>query len=143
MKRINYILWYFPFCFFVFLAIYIFIKFLFIFFFRAAYEPEFMFDLTPYYILSGVNNLHLLFLSLIAVIFDAYLHANVSKRYLLFSFFREFIIEVYPSSQFIHYLYAAFTGSLPVKFNMKRHSFFHFYTSFYHLIIRGVNFAEQ
>ncbi|UCF12607.1 MAG: PAS domain-containing protein [Thermoplasmatales archaeon] len=87
MKRINYILWYFPFCFFVFLAIYIFIKFLFIFFFRAAYEPEFMFDLTPYYILSGVNNLHLLFLSLIAIIFDAYLHANVSKRYLLFSFF--------------------------------------------------------
>lgn len=63
-----------------------FVKFIFIFFFRAAYEPEFMFNLTPYYALSGVSNLHLLFLSLIVVIFNVYLHVKLNKRNLLFSF---------------------------------------------------------
>jgi len=86
MKKVNYILWYFPLCFFVFLAIFMFVKFIFIFFFRAAYEPEFMFNLTPYYALSGVSNLHLLFLSLIVVIFNVYLHVKLNKRNLLFSF---------------------------------------------------------
>ena len=86
MKKVNYFLWYFPLCFFVFLAIYMSVKFIFIFFFRAAFEPEFMFDLTPYYLLSGVNNLHLVVLSLIVVWFDVYFHVKVSKRNLMFSF---------------------------------------------------------
>lgn len=77
---------YFPLCFLILLAIYMSVKFIFIFFFRAAFEPQFMFDLTPYYVLSGVNNLHLLVLSLIVVFFDAYLHFNISKRNLVFSF---------------------------------------------------------
>jgi PAS domain S-box-containing protein len=86
MKKINYLFWYFPPCFFLFLAIFISIKFIFIFFFRTAYEPEIMFDLTPYYILSGVNNLDLLLLSLIVVWFDVFFHININKRNLLFSF---------------------------------------------------------
>lgn len=86
MKKVNYFLWYFPLCFFVFLAIYMTVKFIFIFFFKATFEPGFMFDLTPYCLLSGVNNLHLVVLSLIVIWFDVYLHVKVSKRNLLFSF---------------------------------------------------------
>ena len=86
MKKVNYILWYFPLCFFVFLGIFISVKFIFIFFFSAAFEPEFMFNLTPYYVLSGANNLHLLLLSLIVVWFDVFFHVNINKRNLLFSF---------------------------------------------------------
>ncbi len=86
MKKVNYIFWYFPLCFFVFITIFIFVKFVFIFFFRAAYEPEFIFDLIPFYVLSGVNNLHLILLSLIVVVLDSYLHAKVSKKNLIFSF---------------------------------------------------------
>ena len=63
-----------------------FVKFIFIFFFRTGFEPGFMFDLTPYYLLTGVNNLHLLFLSLIIITFNVYFHINVNKRNLLFSF---------------------------------------------------------
>lgn len=86
MKKINYFFWYFPLLFFVFLAIFITVKFIFIFFFRAAFEPEFMFDLTPYYLLKGVDNLHLAVLSLIVLWISVYLHINVNKRNLLFSF---------------------------------------------------------
>lgn len=86
MKKFKHILWYFPLCFFVFMAIYISVKFIFIFFFHAPYEPEFMFNLTPYYILSGVNNLHSLLLSIIVIIFNVFLHVNVSKRNFLLSF---------------------------------------------------------
>ena len=85
MKKVNYILWYFPPCFFLFLAIFMTIKFIFIFFFRAAYEPEFMFDLTPYYMLSGVNNLDTLLLSLIVIWFNVFFHININKKNLLFS----------------------------------------------------------
>ena len=59
-KIVDYFIWYFPLCFFVFLVLFMFVKFIFIFFFRAGFEPRFMFDLTPYYLLTGVNNLHLL-----------------------------------------------------------------------------------
>lgn len=86
MKKLNVVLWYLPLCFFLFLTIFIFFKFIFIFFFNAAFEPEFMFDLTPYYLLSGVNNLHLLLLSVIVVAFDAYLHFKISKKNLVLSF---------------------------------------------------------
>ncbi len=86
MKKFNFILWYLPLCFFIFLATYIFVKFIFIFFFNAAFEPGFIFDLTSYYLLSGVNNLHLLLLSLIVVGFNAYLHFKISKKNLILSF---------------------------------------------------------
>jgi len=86
MKKINSILWFFPFCFFVFFSIFITIKFVFIFFFRAAYEPTFMFELTPFYILSGLSNMHLLFLSLALIIFDTYLHVKNNRRNLMYSF---------------------------------------------------------
>lgn len=87
MKKLNIILWYLPICFFIFLASFLFIKFIFIFFFNAAFEPEFMFDLTPYYLFTGVNNLHLLLLSLIVVGFNAYLHFKIIKKNLIISFF--------------------------------------------------------
>ena len=77
---------YFPLCFLIFLTIYLLVKFIFIFFFRAAFEPQFMFDLTPYYILSGVNYLHLIVLSLIVIFIDAYLHLKINKKNLAFSF---------------------------------------------------------
>jgi len=86
MKKINYFLWYFPLCFFVFVALYMTVKFIFIYFFTAAFEPGFMFDLTPYYLLSGVNNLHLILLSLIVIWFNVYFHIKVNKRNLMFSF---------------------------------------------------------
>ena len=86
MKKVSGILWFFPFCFFVFFSIFISIKFVFIFFFRAAYEPTFMFELTPFYILSGLNNLQLLFLSLIFIIFNTYLHVKATRRNLMYSF---------------------------------------------------------
>ena len=85
-KIIDYILWYFPFSFFVFIAIFMSIKFIFIFFFRATFEPGFMFDFTPYYLLTGENNLHLIFLSLILIWFNVYFHLNVSKKNLFYSF---------------------------------------------------------
>lgn len=85
-KIINYILWYFPLSFFVFIAIFMSIKFIFIFFFRAAFEPGFMFDFTPYYLLTGENNLHLIVLSLILVWFNVYFHIRISKKNLFYSF---------------------------------------------------------
>lgn len=86
MKKPRFIIWYLPLCFFIFLAFFILIKFIFIFFFNAAFEPEFMFVLTPYYLLSGANSLHLLLISLIVVGFNAYLHFKISKKNLIFSF---------------------------------------------------------
>jgi len=86
MKKVSGILGFFPFCFFVFFSIFISIKFVFIFFFRAAYEPTFMFELTPFHILSGLNNLQLLFLSLIFIIFNTYLHVKATRRNLMYSF---------------------------------------------------------
>jgi PAS domain S-box-containing protein len=89
MKKDNYIKYfirYFPLLFFLLIAIFILIKFIFIVLFRAAFEPQFIFDFTPYYLLSGVNNLDLLLLSLLIIIFDAYLHFKISKKNLLLSF---------------------------------------------------------
>jgi PAS domain S-box-containing protein len=65
---------------------FIIVKFIVIFFFRTAYEPDFMFQLTPFYLLSGLNNLHLLFLSLFIVILESYLHLNSTKKNLTYSF---------------------------------------------------------
>jgi len=92
MKKVNSFIRFFPFCFFVFISIFISIKFVFIFFFRAAYEPSFMFELTPFHTISGLNNLQLLFLSLIFIIFDTYLHVNSTRKNLIFSFLPTLII---------------------------------------------------
>ena len=85
-KYIKPIIRYFPLLFFLLIAIFILIKFVFIVLFRAAFEPAFIFDLTPYYILSGINSVDLLLISLLVVIFDVYLHFKVSKKNLMFSF---------------------------------------------------------
>lgn len=86
MKKLNYFLWYFPIIFFLFISLFIFVKFIFIFFFKAAFEPGFIFDLTPFYLLSGINNLHLLFLSTALILSDAYLHIKSTRRCLIYSY---------------------------------------------------------
>ena len=83
---IKYIIRYFPFLFFLIITVFIFFKFIFIVLFSAAFEPQFIFDLTPYYLLSGVNSLDLLLLSLLVIIFAVYLHFRVSKKNLMLSF---------------------------------------------------------
>jgi len=83
---IDYIVRYFPLLFFLFITLFILVKFLMIVLFRAAFEPQFILNLTPYYLLSGTNSLDLLLLSLLVVIFDVYLHINVSKKNLMLSF---------------------------------------------------------
>ncbi len=52
----------------------------------AGYEPLFLYHLTPFYLLSGFNNVHLLSLALVLMVFDTYLHLWSSKRKLLLSF---------------------------------------------------------
>jgi len=86
MKKINYFFCYFPITFLLFLAIYIFVKFIFIFFFNTSFEPGFLFNLTPFYLLSGFSRLNLLLLSLIIIWINVYLHINISKKKLLISF---------------------------------------------------------
>ncbi len=76
----------FPCYFFMFFTMFISVKFVFIFFFRAAYEPSFIFELTPFYILSGLNNLQLLVLSFIVIVFDTFLHVKITRRNLMYSF---------------------------------------------------------
>jgi PAS domain S-box-containing protein len=87
MKRRRFELWLYPNCFFVFFSLYLSVKFLFIFFFITAYEPSFLYHLTPFYLLSGVSNIQLLALSLFLIIIDLYLHLQSQKRTLLLSFF--------------------------------------------------------
>ena len=86
MEQHNIVIWNIPFYFFIFLGIFITFKFVFIFFFRAAFEPRFIFELTPFYIFSGMNNLQLLFLSLFVVAFDTYLHIKLTRKNLYRSF---------------------------------------------------------
>lgn len=92
MKKLNYFLWYFPLSFFIFLGIFTFIKFIFIFFFSASFQPGFIFDFVPLYTLSGINPLHLIFLSLILIFFEIYLHINISRKNILLSFIPTAII---------------------------------------------------
>jgi hypothetical protein len=86
MNKPGNIIWDIPFYFFIFLGLFISIKFVFIFFFRAAFEPQFIFELTPFYIFSGVSSLQLLFLSLIIVGYDTYLHMQPTRKNILRSF---------------------------------------------------------
>lgn len=86
MKKPNHHAWLFPNCFFLFFSFYLFVKFLFVFFFMAGYEPQFLYHLTPLYLLSGLSNVQLLTLSLVLMVFDMYLHLWSSRRKLLLSF---------------------------------------------------------
>lgn len=86
MKKPNHNAWLFPNCFFLFFSVYLFVKFLFVFFFMAGYEPQFLYHLTPLYLLSGLSNVQLLTLSLVLMVFDMYLHLWSSRRKLLLSF---------------------------------------------------------
>lgn len=86
MKKDSKISWCFPCFFFMFLTMFVIVKFIAIFFFRTAYEPSFIFQLTPFYLLSGLNNLHLLFLSLLIILLESYLHLNSTKKNLTYSF---------------------------------------------------------
>ena len=86
MAQHNIVIWNIPFYFFIFLGFFLTLKFVFIFFFRAAFEPRFIFELTPFYFLSGMNNLQLIFLSLIVVASDMYFHINLTKKNLYRSF---------------------------------------------------------
>jgi len=78
--------WCFPCNFFMFLSLFLTVKFVFIFLFNSFYEPDFIFNLTPFYFLSGFNNLQLLFLSYIVVVFDLFLHLNPTHRNIRISF---------------------------------------------------------
>jgi len=82
----------FPCCLFLFFSIFISVKFIFIFFFRAAYEPSFMFNFTPFYLFSGISSTQLLFLSLGMIWVDTLLHFKATKRNLLLSYFPSSII---------------------------------------------------
>ena len=86
MDQRNLVIWNIPFYFFIFLGFFLTLKFIFIFFFRAAFEPKFIFELTPFYFLAGMNNLQLIFLSLLVVASDMYFHINLSKKNLYRSF---------------------------------------------------------
>jgi hypothetical protein len=86
MKKLTSRSWLFPCCLFIFFSIYLLVKFVFIFFFRAAFEPKVIFELTPFYLLSGLSNVQLGLLSLLIILTDMYLHLRSGKRNLLFSF---------------------------------------------------------
>jgi len=86
MKKLRNQSWLFSNCLFIFLSLYLFVKFIFIFFFSAAYEPKFVFEFTPCYLLSGVTNIQLLVLTLVVVAVDLYLHLQSGRRQLLLSF---------------------------------------------------------
>lgn len=86
MRTLSRNIWLFPCCFSIFLSIVLMVKFIFIFFFGTAYEPEFIFEMTPLYLLSGFSKSQILFLSLLVMVLDMSLHLRSSKRRLLLSF---------------------------------------------------------
>ena len=86
MKKIRGQSWLFSNCFFIFFSLYLFVKFIFILFFTAAYEPRFIFEFTPCYLLSGVTDVQLLVLALVVMISDLYCHLQSGRRQLLLSF---------------------------------------------------------
>jgi PAS domain S-box-containing protein len=78
--------WLFPSCVFLFFSIFLSVKFIFIFFFRTAYEPEFLFQLNPFYLFSGVDNIQLLSISLVLILVNTFFHLRATKRRVLYSF---------------------------------------------------------
>lgn len=70
----------------LFFSCYTVLKFIVIFFFMTAYIPSFLFDFSFLYMFSGFDNTQLLFIGMILIITNLYLHLALSKRHLLFSF---------------------------------------------------------
>ena len=70
----------------LFFSCYTLLKFIVIFFFMTAYIPSFLFDFSFLYMFSGFDNTQLLFIGMILIITNLYLHLALSKRHLLFSF---------------------------------------------------------
>ena len=91
-KQLFEILMWLPFVFFIFLASFLVTKFIFIFFLNAAFTPLFIFELTPLFLLPGMNYLQLLFISLLIVLMDAYLHTTDKSKHLRYSFIPTWII---------------------------------------------------
>ena len=77
--------WMFSFVFFVFLSSFLVVKGVFILFFQASFDPPFILQLTPLYLISSVSSMQLFFFSLIVVVVDTYLHIKDTKRNLLYS----------------------------------------------------------
>jgi hypothetical protein len=84
-NRNKYILYHFPLLFLAFLSIFVLFKFIFIFFFKAAFEPSFIFELTPAFLISGMGYEHVLFLSLVVVVLNTYLHLNATIKNIKYS----------------------------------------------------------
>lgn len=91
-KQFFEILMWLPFVFFIFLASFLVTKFIFIFFLNAAFTPLFIFELTPLFLLPGMNYLQLLFISLPLALFDAYLHTTDKSKHLRYSFIPTWIM---------------------------------------------------
>lgn len=85
MKKDNQFFWYFPFYFITFLTIYVIIKFTISLIFRASFEPDVIFRLTPFFAISGFEELQLLFINMIILIFSAYFHINDTRKNLYYS----------------------------------------------------------
>ncbi len=91
-KKIFEILMWLPFVFFIFLASFLVTKFIFIFFLNAAFTPLFIFELTPLFLLPGMNNLQLLFISLPVALLDAYFHTTDKSKHIRYSFIPTWIM---------------------------------------------------
>jgi PAS domain S-box-containing protein len=72
---------------FLFLSFYVINKFIVIFFFKAAFLPRFLFDLTPFHWFVGFDDTQLLALSSIVVLGNMIFHISIRRRYLLYSLF--------------------------------------------------------
>lgn len=86
MRQNNQYIWYLPLYFFLFFSFYVLLKFCFIFFFMTAYSPSFLFDFTFLYAFSTLDYLQLLFIGMIVLLADLYLHIYLSKKHLQYSF---------------------------------------------------------
>jgi len=75
-----------PFIFYIFLASFLTMKFVFIFFLNASFTPLFIFQITPLFLLPGMNNLQLLFASLLIVLIGTYFHMTNNRNHLQYSF---------------------------------------------------------
>jgi PAS domain S-box-containing protein len=114
MKKDNQFFWYFPFYFITFLTIYVIIKFTISLIFRASFEPIVIFQLTPFFAISGLEELQLLFINMIILIFSDYFHINDTRKNLYYSliptilFIAGIALSIASSdlslSQFLHYL---------------------------------------
>jgi len=52
----------------------------------TAYTPSFLFDFTIFYAFSGLDNTQLLFIGMVIIFTNLYLHISLSKKHLLYSF---------------------------------------------------------